>query len=73
MGRLLSACLAGALFSFVFSASGTALAVGLDPAFSEPARGPQQAKGVVVWSHGRSINSEDSESPQPGLPERAAR
>jgi len=39
--------------------------MGLDPAFSEPARGPQQAKGVVIWSHGRSINSEDSQSPTP--------
>ncbi len=42
-----------------------ALALGLDPAFPEPAFGPGQAKGVVVWSHGRSIATEDSKSPTP--------
>src|SRR5918911_3420987 len=40
-------------------------ALGLDPAFPEPAFGPAKAKGVVVWSHGRSINAEDSQSPTP--------
>lgn len=65
MTRLLSIWISGALFCFVVLASGAALAMGLDPAFNEPARGPQQAKGVVVWSHGRSINSEDSQSPTP--------
>ena len=30
-----------------------------------PALGPERAKGVVVWSHGRSINAEDSQSPTP--------
>jgi dienelactone hydrolase len=42
-----------------------ALALGLDPAFPDPAMGAAQAKGVVVWSHGRSINAEDSQSPTP--------
>jgi pimeloyl-ACP methyl ester carboxylesterase len=42
-----------------------AWALGLDPAFPDPALGPGQSKGVVVWSHGRSINSEDSQSPTP--------
>jgi pimeloyl-ACP methyl ester carboxylesterase len=65
MTRLLSTWLSGALFCSVLLASASAFAIGLDPAFSEPARGPQQAKGVVVWSHGRSINSEDSQSPTP--------
>ena len=65
MTRLLSNWISGALFCFILLASGAAFAVGLDPAFSEPARGPQQTKGVVVWSHGRSINSEDSQSPTP--------
>jgi pimeloyl-ACP methyl ester carboxylesterase len=46
-------------------AAAPALALGLDPAFPEPALGPAQAKGVVVWSHGRSINAEDSKSPTP--------
>jgi dienelactone hydrolase len=39
--------------------------MGLDPAFDGPAIGPAKAKGVIVWSHGRSINTEDSESPSP--------
>src|SRR5947199_2308689 len=65
MTRLLSSWLSGALFCFVLLASGAASALGLDPAFNEPARGGQQVKGVVVWSHGRSINSEDSQSPTP--------
>ena len=46
-------------------ASAPAFAIGLDPAFDGPAVGPAQAKGVIVWSHGRSINAEDSESPTP--------
>src|SRR5437899_1102464 len=29
------------------------------------ALGPAKAKGVVIWSHGRSINAEDSQSPTP--------
>ena len=41
------------------------VALGLDPAFPEPALGPGQAKGVAVWSHGRSLNAEDSQSPTP--------
>jgi pimeloyl-ACP methyl ester carboxylesterase len=27
--------------------------------------GPDRAKGAVIWSHGRSVNSEDSEVPSP--------
>lgn len=45
--------------------TGHAFALGLDPAFPEPALGPAKAKGVVIWSHGRSINAEDSQSPSP--------
>ena len=45
--------------------AGQAFALGLDPAFPEPAFGPAKAKGVVIWSHGRSINAEDSQSPSP--------
>ena len=38
----------------------------LDPAFANEAPlGPIAAKGVVLWSHGRSVNSEDSLSPTP--------
>jgi pimeloyl-ACP methyl ester carboxylesterase len=46
-------------------ASAPVFAMGLDPAFEGPAIGPAKAKGVIVWSHGRSINAEDSESPSP--------
>jgi pimeloyl-ACP methyl ester carboxylesterase len=46
-------------------ASAPVFAIGLDPAFEGPVLGPAKAKGVIVWSHGRSINAEDSESPTP--------
>ena len=42
-----------------------AAAMGLDPAFNQELLGPEHAKGVLVWSHGRSTNVEDSESPTP--------
>lgn len=35
------------------------------PGFAEGLQGPQKAKGVIIWSHGRSINAEDSKSPTP--------
>ena len=37
----------------------------LDPAFNQAPVGPDRAIGAVVWNHGRSINTEDSESPTP--------
>jgi pimeloyl-ACP methyl ester carboxylesterase len=38
----------------------------LDPASpGETVLGPKSAQGVVVWSHGRSVTSEDSLSPTP--------
>jgi pimeloyl-ACP methyl ester carboxylesterase len=37
----------------------------LDPAFNQAPAGPGQAIGAVVWNHGRSINTEDSDSPTP--------
>ena len=40
-------------------------AVGLDPAFNQTLVGPDHATGAVVWNHGRSINTEDSDSPTP--------
>jgi pimeloyl-ACP methyl ester carboxylesterase len=40
-------------------------AAGLDPAFNQAPLGPDQAIGAVVWNHGRSINTEDSDSPTP--------
>jgi pimeloyl-ACP methyl ester carboxylesterase len=39
--------------------------MGLDPAYSQDLLGPERAMGVVVWSHGRSITAEDSESATP--------
>ena len=39
--------------------------MGLDPAFKRDLLGPERAKGVLVWSHGRSTTSEDSESATP--------
>lgn len=65
MKRSLSTRLAGLLLAAGLLMSAPALALGLDPAFPEPASGPGRAKGVVVWSHGRSISTEDSKSPTP--------
>ena len=48
-----------------FAGAAPAWALGLDPAGPEPAIGPTQAKGVVIWSHGRSRNSEDYHAPTP--------
>src|SRR5689334_8505089 len=65
MMRSVSNALAGLVVSIGLLASASAFALGLDPAFPEPALGPGKAKGVVVWSHGRSITTEDSKSPTP--------
>src|SRR5881227_3017830 len=65
MKRLLSSGLAGLALGICLLAASPALALGLDPAFPDPPFGPGKAKGVVVWSHGRSINAEDSQSPSP--------
>jgi dienelactone hydrolase len=64
MMRSLPKSLASLVLLIGLMAAVPALA-GLDPAFPESARGPGQAKGVVIWSHGRSINAEDSQSPTP--------
>lgn len=45
--------------------SGPAWSLGLDPAQTTPFLGPAHAKGVIIWSHGRSRNSEDSTAPSP--------
>ena len=65
MKRLLSTSLAALVLAGGLFGSAPAVALGLDPGFPEPAVGAANAKGVVVWSHGRSINSEDSQSPTP--------
>jgi pimeloyl-ACP methyl ester carboxylesterase len=65
MKRLLSTRLAGWVVAGLL-VSAPAFALGLDPAFSsEKSLGPAHAKGVVVWSHGRSINGEDYKSSTP--------
>ena len=46
-------------------ASVPAMALGLDPAFRQSLLGPQKAMGVIVWNHGRSIDTEDYKSPTP--------
>ena len=65
MMRLLSTKLAGLIAIIGLLASASAFALGLEPAFPDPALGPGKAKGAVVWSHGRSIATEDSKSPTP--------
>jgi pimeloyl-ACP methyl ester carboxylesterase len=65
MLRSVSKGLAALLVSIGLLASASAFALGLDPAFPDPTLGPSKAKGVVVWSHGRSITTEDSKSPSP--------
>src|SRR5215472_12022180 len=57
------ACSLALSVALVFSAP--VMAIGLDPAFHQALIGPQRAKGVVVWSHGRSIDTEDWKSPTP--------
>lgn len=42
-----------------------ALALGLDSAFHETLLGPERAEGVVVWNHGRSLDTEDYKAPTP--------
>src|SRR5207253_6003467 len=65
MWQLLSRMLGAAIVAVGVGASAPVFALGLDPAFEGPAIGPAKAKGVIVWSHGRSINAEDSQSPTP--------
>jgi dienelactone hydrolase len=58
------AAVSGLVFAFLALTS-PAGAVGLDPAFSQALLGPEKAAGVVVWNHGRSVNTEDADSPSP--------
>src|SRR5579885_1907038 len=65
MKGLLSKILAVFIAAVALHGAAPAFALGLDPAFTGQSLGPQRAKGVVVWSHGRSINSEDYKSATP--------
>jgi pimeloyl-ACP methyl ester carboxylesterase len=59
--------LAAALTFACLALQGAAAQYRLDPAYPDkPLAGPAAAKGAVVWSHGRSVTSEDSLSPTPG-------
>jgi dienelactone hydrolase len=54
------------IFSTFLSAQAEPLQAKLDLAYpSRPVLGPVRAKGAVIWSHGRSITTEDSLSPTP--------
>jgi dienelactone hydrolase len=55
----------GFVLGFILLTAAPAGAVGLDPAFNQALLGPDHATGAVVWNHGRSINTEDSDSPTP--------
>ncbi|WP_247887002.1 alpha/beta hydrolase [Azospirillum sp. SYSU D00513] len=51
---------------FVLEAAPAAAQIRLVPAYGEQSiQGPGKAMGAVVWSHGRSVESEDSEAPTP--------
>ena len=65
MWQSIAARVSGFVVAVTFLTSVAAGAVGLDPAFDHKLLGPEDAAGVVVWNHGRSINTEDSESPTP--------
>src|SRR6185437_559384 len=65
--RHLRAVLAAAMSAIVL-APPAALAqtlITLIPAQEQAPRGPTRAEGVVIWSHGRSIDVEDSLAPTP--------
>ncbi len=55
----------GLVLSIMLLACAPAGAVGLDSAFGETLAGPDKAIGAAIWNHGRSINTEDSNSPTP--------
>ena len=55
----------GLVLSIMVFAGAPVGAAGLDPAFNQGPAGPDRAIGAVVWNHGRSINTEDSDSPTP--------
>jgi dienelactone hydrolase len=57
---------AGSLALLILSAIPAQAQLWLDPAYpARPKLGPAKAVGAVIWSHGRSIDSEDSQAPIP--------
>ena len=65
MRRCSIAAVRGIVLTILALASAPVGAAGLDPAFNQALVGPDHAIGAVVWNHGRSINTEDSDSPTP--------
>lgn len=65
MKRTVLPGLMGLAIGLMLHLTGPAFALGLDPAQTTPFLGPAHAKGVIIWSHGRSRNSEDSTAPTP--------
>ncbi len=62
---LAGTCALALILAVVTLISPPAAALGLDAAFHQALLGPHRAKGVIVWSHGRSVDSEDWKSPTP--------
>ena len=62
---LVGACALALTVALIRLVSPPAAAMGLDPAFHQALLGPQRAAGVIVWSHGRSVDAEDWKSPTP--------
>ncbi len=65
MRRMRLAWLMAAVLGLVVIVVSPAGAIGLDPAYDTPTLGPERAKGVVIWSHGRSRETEDSSTATP--------
>src|SRR6266849_6144180 len=65
MKRLIPKHIVGLVLAVSLLASAPVWALGLDPAFPEPALGPNQREGGGVWSDGRSSNAAASRSPPP--------
>lgn len=65
--RLTGTSLAGlALAAALFAAPAARAQNWLAPAYpNQPMLGPAKAQGAVIWSHGRSVDSEDSTAPTP--------
>jgi pimeloyl-ACP methyl ester carboxylesterase len=65
--RQLRTCLAAAMTAIALApAAATAQTlITLLPAQEQAPRGPARAEGVVIWSHGRSVEVEDSLAPTP--------
>jgi pimeloyl-ACP methyl ester carboxylesterase len=66
MGLLLRILLPALLLLPLLAAPGAQAARTLDPAYADlTPLGPEKARGIVIYSHGRSLSGEDMESPSP--------